>query len=326
MSSIDSFSNLFPYINQNLKTCEKVLSLIGLYFVTKTSLKLLYELINKSYIHIWSQLRPIQLSSNKMNEWAIISDDNPMGLAFAKQLALKKFNLIIIGTNEKSLQLIENQISFIYKVKVITISAHLSQDFSVYDLIERQISDKEIAVLVNNVSVMSEMQNFSQLKRENILQILNSNISPVLLMTHLVLPQMVSRGRGVIINISSLSALKPIPRLSAYSASKAFVDHFSRGLSFEYKSKGIIIQSLIPSFIYSPLSPLSQRLSSIPLIAPNHETYAKFAINTIGFTNRTTGYIPHEFQYFLHSLIPERIWFWFCTYSLRLLTLNSILI
>ena len=61
--------------------------------------------------------------------------------------------------------------------------------------------------------------------------------------------QMVERKSGVIINISSLSGLMPTPLLSVYSASKAYVDVFTRGLCEEYKKAGIIVQSVAPGYV-----------------------------------------------------------------------------
>ena len=60
---------------------------------------------------------------------------------------------------------------------------------------------------------------------------------------------MVERKSGVVINISSLSGLMPTPLLSVYSASKSYVDIFSRGLCEEYKNKGITVQSVAPGYV-----------------------------------------------------------------------------
>ena len=60
---------------------------------------------------------------------------------------------------------------------------------------------------------------------------------------------MVERKSGAIINISSLSGLMPTPLLSVYSASKAYVDIFTRGLCDEYKKKGIVVQSVAPGYV-----------------------------------------------------------------------------
>ena len=60
---------------------------------------------------------------------------------------------------------------------------------------------------------------------------------------------MVERKSGIVINISSLSGLMPTPLLSVYSASKAYVDVFSRGLHDEYKKSEITVQSVAPGYV-----------------------------------------------------------------------------
>lgn len=61
-------------------------------------------------------------------------------------------------------------------------------------------------------------------------------------MHEIVLPKMVEKKKGVIINLSSGSKIKPFAFISMYGASKAFIDYFSQALSYEYEDKGIIIQ------------------------------------------------------------------------------------
>ena len=61
-------------------------------------------------------------------------------------------------------------------------------------------------------------------------------------MTQLVLPGMVKRKRGLIINVSSGIAKLPAATLATYGASKAFVDYFSQAISYEYENEGITIQ------------------------------------------------------------------------------------
>ncbi|ELV11041.1 Testosterone 17-beta-dehydrogenase 3 [Tupaia chinensis] len=78
------------------------------------------------------------------------------------------------------------------------------------------------------------------------------NFGLLLQMTQLVLKHMESRRKGLILNISSGTALFPWPLYTMYSASKAFVRVFSKALQAEYKAKGIVIQAsflnLVPSW------------------------------------------------------------------------------
>ena len=61
-------------------------------------------------------------------------------------------------------------------------------------------------------------------------------------MTHLILPQMLSRHRGIILNIGSISGAFSTPLATLYAATKAFVDKFSNDLSAELSNSGVIVQ------------------------------------------------------------------------------------
>ena len=58
-------------------------------------------------------------------------------------------------------------------------------------------------------------------------------------MTEIVLPGMVDRNRGLLINVSALAAVRPIPKMTLYGASKIFIDYFTQGIAEEYKNDGI---------------------------------------------------------------------------------------
>uniref|UniRef100_T1GKC5 Uncharacterized protein n=1 Tax=Megaselia scalaris TaxID=36166 RepID=T1GKC5_MEGSC len=111
-------------------------------------------------------------------------------------------------------------------------------------------------------------------------------------MTNLVLPSMVARKKGLIINIASMSGIIPNPLLSLYSGTKAFVDKFTEDLNTEYKDQGIMIQSVLPGFVCSNMS----KIKRPSLMAPSADTFVASALNTLGYTRHTTGYLPHAFM------------------------------
>lgn len=123
-------------------------------------------------------------------------------------------------------------------------------------------------------------------------------------MTRLVLPRMVERKKGAILNISSASAMYPVPLLTIYSASKAFVDYFSRGLQAEYKSRGIIIQSVLPFFVATKLS----KIRRATLDKPTPERYVAAELNTVGLQSQTNGYLPHAIIGWVSTnLLPTKL-------------------
>ena len=83
----------------------------------------------------------------------------------------------------------------------------------------------------------------------NINKLINCNIVSCTKMTAICLPVMLRKRKGIIINNASASGRIPTPMLTVYSASKAYMDFFSRALNTEYADKGIVVQSLNPYFV-----------------------------------------------------------------------------
>uniref|UniRef100_A0A672SM53 Very-long-chain 3-oxoacyl-CoA reductase-B-like n=1 Tax=Sinocyclocheilus grahami TaxID=75366 RepID=A0A672SM53_SINGR len=123
-------------------------------------------------------------------------------------------------------------------------------------------------------------------------------------MTRLVLPRMVERSKGVILNVASASGMYPVPLLTLYSSSKAFVDFFSRGLEAEYKSKGIIIQSVLPFYVTTKLS----KIRKATLDIPTPECYVKAQLGTVGLQTQSNGYFPHAVMgWVTTALLPAKL-------------------
>ena len=128
--------------------------------------------------------------------------------------------------------------------------------------------DLDIGILVNNVGMSYEHpQEFLELTSTYVDNLINLNIVSLNAMTRIVLPQMVERKKGAVINISSFSAAIPTPLLSVYSASKSYVDLLSQGMAKEYSSKGITVQCVLPNMVVSNLSKI--RRPSLMVPTPN---------------------------------------------------------
>jgi len=194
---------------------------------------------------------------------------------------------------------------------LVTIVADFSSaDTEEYQNIAEQIRGQErnIGILVNNAGVMFESPNrFLDQSEDMTMQHVKVNMAGVLMMTRAVLPGMISRRRGLIINMSSIAGFKPLPLMGVYSASKKFVEYFSQTLEYEYgKSHNIHVQTLTPSYISTKMTKWSNVLQKPGFVTPNAQTFAKSAIATIGRTNNTTGYWSHGIQWFFYEwLTPD---------------------
>uniref|UniRef100_A0A8C5FDL9 3-ketoacyl-CoA reductase n=1 Tax=Gadus morhua TaxID=8049 RepID=A0A8C5FDL9_GADMO len=197
----------------------------------------------------------------------------------------------IINVNEVILKNIFIAKKHQFKVETRTIAVDFGRS-DIYEKIDAGLAGLEIGVLVNNVGVsysypeyylhIPDLDNF-------ITYMINVNITSVCQMTRLVLPRMAERSKGVILNISSASGMYPVPLLTVYSASKAFVDFFSRGLQEEYRRQGIIIQSVLPFFVVTKMT----RIKKPTFDKPTPERYVAAELSTVGLQSQTNGYFPH---------------------------------
>ncbi|CAG2167475.1 unnamed protein product, partial [Oppiella nova] len=252
-------------------------------------------------IYLWLKYKASQFKwCGGPHTWAVITGcTEGIGLAYANQLAAKGYNLLLISRNHEKLQKvkrdIQDQVRAARKVRTLAIDFNdISQE--TYDTIESELDGlDEIHVLVNNVGTnypherpeyMTKLPNLNHV----IMSLINVNIVSCTRLTALVLPRMERRGRGVIINLSSFSALYPVPLLSLYSATKVYVDYMSRALQEEYRSSGIIIQSVMPFYVSTRMTyHMEPRF-----YAPTPHIFVKQALKTVGQEDRTGGFFVHR--------------------------------
>jgi len=233
---------------------------------------------------------------NKYGTWSVVTGSTDgIGLQFAEQLAAKGQNIVLISRSLEKLERVARSIEEKYGVSTKVIVADYSRS-DIYDRITAGLEGLTIGTLVNNVGVAyTHPDNFVDISKawpgsaENMVMV---NIMSVVKMTEIVLPKMIARKKGLILNISSGSALKPLPRLALYAASKACVDSFSKALTFECAPHGVTVQSVTPFVVATKLS----KFSKTSLTVVSTERYVRDCLRTVGRTNRTFGCLPHALQ------------------------------
>ena len=168
-----------------------------------------------------------------------------LGLAIAEEFYQKKYNLVLTGTNDTKLKLLENK--FTINTKVIKCNlAETSKKITMFDSIPVEING--IDILINNAGITKDNL-FLRMKDEDWDNVLNINLKANFSLCKMVVKGMVKKRWGRIINISSAVAKMGNAGQTNYAAAKAAIEGLTRSLSLEVASRGITVNAVAPGCI-----------------------------------------------------------------------------
>ena len=169
-----------------------------------------------------------------------------LGMAFARALAERRRNLVLVARSPEPLQTFASELRRSHAVSVIAMPVDLSSPGAAQVTAE-QVSKSGIAIdlLVNNAGfgLRGEFRDLSLARQ---LEMLRLNNQAIVELTYSLLPAMLERRQKGIINISSTAGFQPIPFASAYSATKAFLTTFSLALEQELRPAGVTVVTVCP--------------------------------------------------------------------------------
>ncbi|WP_281310122.1 SDR family NAD(P)-dependent oxidoreductase [Flavobacterium flavigenum] len=182
-----------------------------------------------------------------MKEYVLITGaSSGIGYEMAVELANKKFNLILVARNENELKKIQAELIQKYAVLVEIIVKDLSVAGAATELYnEINKLNLTVTTLINNAGV-GNYGNFIETSLEEELQMIQLNISSLVVLTKLFAKDMVARKSGKIMNVASLLSFLPFPYYSVYSATKTFVLAFTETVAAELEDSGVVITALCP--------------------------------------------------------------------------------
>lgn len=306
MAVVVDRGNLFiDSVIEGFKPVRDFLVLAGLFY----SSKLAAGTLNSLYKAFKTFVLPLAWPRNLPKEygpWAIVTGcTKGIGLSYAKELASKGLNLILIARKADLLQTISDEIKVKYGVQVEIIIADFSHGQSVYSSIAEALESKDIGILVNNVGVSHGFGYLEHASDQDIWNMIQVNVGAMTLMSKLVLPGMKLRKKGAIINIASIAGLGFQPYLAQYAATKAYMDFISHGLSYECQDAGITVQCIYPGPVLTDmLTSTFEDQKDANFFIPSSDAYAASALRTLGFTNGSTGYWSHA----LLSFTVQHTW------------------
>jgi hypothetical protein len=169
-----------------------------------------------------------------------------IGKSFAEALAARGASVILVARSRDKLMRLASEITEQSKVKAEVVVADLSDPRAPVRVISA-ITKRgyQVDALINNAGFGTRGQ-FHTLSADQEQKEIMLNAGAVVQLTHLLLPSMVKKKHGIIINVSSTGAFQPVPYMAVYGATKAFVLSFSEALWVEYRKQGIRILALCP--------------------------------------------------------------------------------
>ena len=181
-----------------------------------------------------------------MNTTLITGASSGIGAAFARKLAARGRNVLLVARSEDKLIALCNELGRLTSIRAQYVALDLQQPDAALQLCEEtKKRELQIEMLINNAGFGS-MGDFAKLDLDRELEIIQLNIRALVELTHRFIGPMRERKRGTIINVASTAGFQPVPFMATYAASKAFVLSFSEAIAEENRLNGINVMALCP--------------------------------------------------------------------------------
>lgn len=206
------------------------------------------------------------MSENK-NVYALVTGaSSGMGLEYAKNLAERGYNLILVALFQNEMDAVKDSLSKDYPdLDILSLGIDLSAVDAaekVYGYVAEQRPEAQVEVLVNNAGLLGAMH-FRNMTPTAVSRIIMVHCHAEAMLCNYFMPAMMERGKGYVLNISSLAAWFPYPFLTMYASTKAFVKVFTRALRTECSKTGVKVASIYFGAVDTPLFKLSPSLRKL---------------------------------------------------------------
>jgi short-subunit dehydrogenase len=173
-----------------------------------------------------------------------------IGLCFARELAQKGFDLVLLARRKDRLQSVAEKLESDYAIRCEIIPADLSDIDEIRKVADLTKQIDNLDILINNAG-FATLGYFADVPIEKSMRMLHLHMTACVLLTHASLQGMLKRKRGALINMSSVAAFTLTPGNVMYDATKAFLKTFSENIQLEIKDADIRIQALCPGFTHT---------------------------------------------------------------------------
>jgi uncharacterized protein len=169
-----------------------------------------------------------------------------LGKVFAETLAARGMNLVLVARSGDALRALAESLVATYGVECVPLNADLARpDAAIQIGEELEHRGIQVDLLVNNagLGLTGSFLSHDLTKEQSEIQV---NVQAVVALSHLFGSGMAKRGRGGIINLASNASFQPLPYMTTYAATKAFVLSFSEALQYELAGTGVHVMAACP--------------------------------------------------------------------------------
>jgi NAD(P)-dependent dehydrogenase (short-subunit alcohol dehydrogenase family) len=173
-----------------------------------------------------------------------------IGYAITEKFISSGIQTVIIGRNQQKLK----KASEILGKLCIPVSFDLTDLKAIPDQVALIVEKYgNIDILVNNAGINLKKE-FTKVTDEEFNEIIQTNVASVFALSREVVKNMIKKGKGNIINISSMASQYGLPKVIAYTASKSAIEGMTRAMAVELSPKGILVNCIAPGFIATDMS------------------------------------------------------------------------
>jgi uncharacterized protein len=168
-----------------------------------------------------------------------------IGAVYAERLARRGYDLILVARNRDKLAALADRITNETRRSVEIVDADLNDRASLATVEAKLKQDASVTLLVNNAGVGTHKPLLDS-DVDAMTRMIDLNVTALTRLTYAAVPGFIARGKGAVINISSIVAISPETLNGVYGGSKAFVLAFSQSLHHELAAKGVQVQAVLP--------------------------------------------------------------------------------
>jgi len=280
-----------------------IVTFLGILSAVRIGLGLLINLHDLVKAFVFPRIFPVDLV-NTYGKWAVVTGcTGGIGRAYVLALADRGMDIVLVGRNMQKLQALEDELKHKHGCRVLIIQVDFT-DVSVLPVIVQRLKEEkiEVGVLVNNVGILGPgMLPFLKLDSTIVKDMITVNITSATYLCHQLLPAMIAKGKGAIINIASLGSYVPGPYLAEYVATKHYMHSFTESLALEVEGSGVVIQEMDPGGVITEMT--KEFGPDIIANCPTAEQFLRSAMPTLGWAQRTCGHWSHSLMWWMQEPI-----------------------